>query len=310
MRLSDTVLCALVLGALIPRPALAQEALVPTDIEEAKASARALADHGAELLDAGQHAEALAAFRWAERHYHAPTILLMVARSYERLGKLLEAQWNYEVVVAERLDASAPQAFRDAQQAAKAELAALNRRIPALQILITGADPARVKLTVDGAAIAPGAGAILKDPGRSVVVARIPGRPPVERAVVLKEGQTERLTLDLRPQPAVAPEPALDAPTRESLLPAKLAFGAAGLGFGVGVMTFAVANRQMGELSSGQVQTWTRVSAVGFVGAGVAAAAGVTLLMMRPGGGTQEATKDAAVRVVVGPGSAQVMGRF
>jgi hypothetical protein len=322
------MICAFVLGALTARSAGAQQS--PEEIQQAKASAREFADRGSELFEAGRYAEALEAFREAERHYHAPTILLMVARCYDRLGRLLEAHAIYQRVVSEALPASAPEAFLKAQEMGKAELAALHRRIPTLQVLVIGVPVAGVTLSIDGRSIPANAEPIPKDPGRAVIVmARVPGRPPMERVVTLEEGRTERLTLDLSPSPAGArPLPAApsDAPPRGSVLPAAIAFGAAGLGLGVGAVTGGMAAAQVDDIKSrctsaghcpradqpkaDRAQTLISVSTVGFVAGGLAAAAGVTLLVLRPGGGAPEAAKDAAVRVVVGPGSAQVAGRF
>lgn len=317
---------AVVLGALTPLPAGAQQAETG-NVELAKARARALANRGAELFEAGQYAEALEAFREAEQRYHAPTILVMVARCHERLGQLLEARSTYERVVAEPVPTWGPQAFREAQATAKANLEELERRIPMLEIRVTGAAASAVTLSVNGVSVAADGEAIARDPGRTVVVASVAGRPPIQREINLEEGRTERLTLDLSPKPVAVPAAAApDATARGPVLPAYIAFGVAGLGLGIGTVTGVMAKVAVDDIKSrctpdghcpradqpkaDRAQTLITVSTVGFVVGGLAAGAGVTLLVLRPGGGAQKAPKDAAVRVVVGPGSAHVVGRF
>lgn len=324
MRRLAVALCALALGALTSRTVDAQQATTE-NIELAKLKARQLANSGAEHFEAGRYAEALDAFRQAEQHFHAPTILLMAARCHDRLGQLLEARSTYDRVISEPLKTWAPKPFRDAQETAKQEREAIARRIPTLQVRVSGADASAVTLSVNGTPVAVTGERVEMDPGRVVVSASVAGRSPVDRVVTLREGQREELVIDLSPPRAAA----APAPARGSLVPAYIAFGAAGLGIGVGAVTGVIAKVQVDDIKSrctddghcpradqpnaDRAQTFITVSTVGLVAGGIAAAAGMTLLVLRPGGGggAANASKDAAaVRLVVGPGSAQVLGRF
>ena len=323
MRSPRLLALALALGAFAPPPAGA----APHSSEQSRAAARALADRGYELYAAGEYAEALAAFREAERHYPAPSILLMVARTFKGLRRLLEARSVYERVVAEKLDSSAPRAFIEAQEMAKGELTALMRRIPMLQIAVAGARTEEVTITVDGVAAPANAEPLPKDPGTYTVVVRVPGQAPVERAVTLEEGRTERLTVDFsRPETTDTPPPA--APSAGgSLVPAAVAFSVAGVGVGVGAITGILAKVAVDDIKSrctdgghclredepkaAQAQTFITVSTIGFVAGGAAAVTGVALLLLRPGAAPPEPRSEgASVRVLVGPGSAHLVGRF
>src|SRR5687767_4640019 len=76
-----------------------------------RAAARAAADAGADAFEKNDYPQALELFSRAERLYHAPPHLLFIARSLEKLGRLVEAREAYLKLAAEKLPASAPNAF-------------------------------------------------------------------------------------------------------------------------------------------------------------------------------------------------------
>ncbi|MEJ7728150.1 MAG: hypothetical protein WKG00_02950 [Polyangiaceae bacterium] len=116
-----------VLMCAAPRAASAQ----PTSdaSPEERQAARALADKGLELYEAGRWAEALDRFQRAETVLHAPTHLLSMARAEARLGRLLAARKLYQRAAAEKLP-GAPKAFLQARGEAEAELSLLVKDIP------------------------------------------------------------------------------------------------------------------------------------------------------------------------------------
>ncbi|WP_437511461.1 hypothetical protein [Sorangium sp. So ce1099] len=224
----------------MPAVAVAQQAQ-PT--AQAKDAARSLANKGQELFDAGRHEEALAAFREAEALFHAPPLLQMIARSCERLGRLLEARSFYQRVVDEPLAADAPRAFQQAQADARVELAALAPRVPTLEVAVRGAAPGAVVLTLDGERIGQ-AVPVERDPGSYTLVAAVPGQNPVTKTIRLNEGAKERVTLDL-PPPAAAPRPdSASAASGSGIRTAILVGGgiAAGAGVIAGVAFTVAAN--------------------------------------------------------------------
>lgn len=319
---------ALTLSALAPAEAWAQGAGSQPGAQAGgpREQARALANKGVSLFEAGQYPEAIEAFREAEKLFHAPTILLMVARANDKLGRLLEARGVYTQIVDEPLANYAPPEFFEAQATAKAELTALLKRIPRVEIIVSGAGPAGAEITLDGAPTQAGQ-AVPRDPGIHTVVVSVPGREPVLRTVTLKEGAQERVVVDLAaalppadpPPPPGGVEPA--GPRKGPMLPALVAFGVGGLGLGVGAVTGLLTLGKVGDLEKncpGQVcskteesrynsaHTLATVSTVGFVIAGLGAAAGAVLLVVRPGGDAAP----AQTGVLVGPGWVGARGSF
>ncbi|WP_437511472.1 tetratricopeptide repeat protein [Sorangium sp. So ce1099] len=185
---------------LVTVPGLAEPA-PPTP--HAKATARALADQGLSHYEAGRHAEALRAFHEAEAAVHAPTLLLMIARTYEKLGRLTESRAVYRRLVNEELAPGSPRAFLAAVDEAKQELAALEPRIPTLEVTLSGAAPDAVVLTVDSERIAPSM-PVERDPGEHQVAAAIAGQRLVTKTIRLEEGTREHVVLHLTP-PSAAP---------------------------------------------------------------------------------------------------------
>lgn len=326
-RSAALALCAMSFAWAPQLPARAEPAPSAADIDQNKARARSLADRGAFLLEAGQTAEALKAFEQAEREYHAPTILLMIARCRARLGHLVEAHQTYQRITTEALSGSAPPAFLEAQETARAEGASLNRQIPTLYVIVTGAGAEQATVRLDGQRIVPRSGPIPRNPGRVSVVVQVPGRPPVERLVTLAVGRAETLTLDLgHPLVPTSPPPERVASPQGSLIPATVAFGIAGLGLGVGTVTGVMAKIQIDDIKSrcqpdghclladqpqaDRAQTLITLSTVGFVAGGIAAATGVTLLILRPGRAAKQEGKAWPVQVAFRPGAVHVGGWF
>lgn len=103
---------------------------------ERKAAARAAYMEGVQLQDANKPADALAKFEAAEKLYDAPTHLLHIAQCQAAVGKLVEAQETYEVLIHKSLGASPPEAFVSAQKTGEQELPALRQRIPTLRISV------------------------------------------------------------------------------------------------------------------------------------------------------------------------------
>jgi len=109
-----------------------------------------LGRQGVDLYDAGRWAEALTLLQAAEKSFHAPTLVLYMARCEVKLGRLLEAEALYQWTVAEDLPHDAPRVFVAAQAEALAELEPLRARIPTLLVEVRGAGPTGLNLAVDG----------------------------------------------------------------------------------------------------------------------------------------------------------------
>ncbi|WP_437488230.1 hypothetical protein WME75_08355 [Sorangium sp. So ce1014] len=191
-----------------------------------------------ELFDAGRYEDALTTFRGAEALVHAPPLLVMAARSCERLGRLLEARSLYQRVLDEPLAATASRAFQEAQAEAKTELAGLAPRIPTLEVALAGTAHGAVQLTLDGAPIAP-ATPVQRDPGEHTLVGVVPGRPPVTTRFRLDEGRKRYILLDLTPPSPEAP-PTRSAPVASQGDRRKILFIGGGAAAGAGVIAGTV----------------------------------------------------------------------
>jgi hypothetical protein len=357
MQTRSIVIWAALLGAIVPSSAGAQPTPPPAQAQPAaptrpspggpkqpppalpgadvKAAARAAADRGQQLFDAGQYAEAIAAFQEADKIFHAPTFTVMIARAQDRLGRLLEARATYEQILAEQLAHYAPTAFFDAQAAARKELDALVPRIPTLQVFVTGVPTSTAQLTVDGAS-APIGQPLPRNPGEHAFTASASGRVSVTQKLTLQEGAATQVTVALAPLPPPAPEkpPASPSPPpplkpehgapatpeRGYLVPAIAAFGAAGVAVAVGTITGAMSTSRVSTLEDrcpdhtcyddtadpyDSAHTLATVSTVSFAVGGVAVAAGVTLLLWPRGD-----QRTAQVSMTVAPGWLALKGGF
>jgi len=192
---------AALLGA--PSPAEAQSAQsaqsAPPQAQAAGAHrerARALANRGLELFEAGQYVDALQAFQAAEAEFHAPTILLRIARTQVRLGRLVDAHASYERIATEQLASYAPPEFFEAQTTARAELAEIAKRTPTVEVIVRGAGAQGARVAVDGVEVAAGR-RVPQNPGTHTVSVRAPGAQEVLREVTITEGAAERVEVDL-----------------------------------------------------------------------------------------------------------------
>ncbi|MGK4000272.1 tetratricopeptide repeat protein [Sorangium sp. So ce1024] len=114
--------CAFAVTLLAAAPALAAEPpeAAPADAQQL---ARTKAHEGLKLYGADRWQEAFEAFQEADRLYHAPTLVLYMARCQRKLGKLEAARALYEQVLDEALPEDAPPAFLEARKDAEIELA-------------------------------------------------------------------------------------------------------------------------------------------------------------------------------------------
>ncbi|WP_437587384.1 tetratricopeptide repeat protein [Sorangium sp. So ce1000] len=122
--------CAFVVTLLAAAPALGAK---PPDGASAEAQqvARTKAYEGLKLYGADRWQEALEAFQEADRLYHAPTLVLYMARCQRKLGRLEVARDLYEQVLAEPLPEDPPTAFLEARQDAETELAGVRAALEA-----------------------------------------------------------------------------------------------------------------------------------------------------------------------------------
>jgi hypothetical protein len=322
MRIVGIALCAAALSALAARQAEADTTAVHVSearsaplntpdapVEDRKSAARTLALQGFDLLQAGQYEKAIHHFTEAEKLYHAPTIVLLLAEAHEKLGKLVEARAFYRAITIEELPRTAPLEFFEAQRTAQRNIEALDKRLPTLQVLIPGVPPDKVRVTVDGASVAPSDQAHAQNPGRHLVAVAYDGGATVTHEVVLAEGATDRV---------VIPRASVEGAGMRT--PAAIALGAGAVGLGVGIVAGVVAfqkanalpeqcaaGRCLGDEGADGVARWTAVSLVGVAAAGIGLGTGAALLYFN---GPRATASAPQFRTAIGPGSIVVMGSF
>jgi hypothetical protein len=335
-RVPRCILAALVLASV----SLASPAFAQSDAD--KATARELAKEGAEAIEKKEFAMALDRFTRANALFHAPTLVLGIARAQVGLGKLVAAQENYHLILREGVPANAPEAFVQAINDAKKELAALAPQVPWVIVMIDGPkDPRDVKVKLDSEDVPPAAIGVRRaiDPGEHTIRAEAKGFVTAEKKFTVAAGMTETIDVALAPVPLVRhPKDTArpEAPASEGLFPHQYAVGIVALGIGsaglvVGTVTGLLALDKHSDLEGAgcndvgcpsaqkealdSYHTLGTLSTVGFIAGGVGAAVGVVLVATAPKSPKKagpEATKSSGVRVspFIGVGQVGLTGRF
>ena len=177
---------------------------------EDKAGARAAAERGGAEYKAAHFKEALDLFLRAESLIHAPTHVLMIARTQAALGDIVVAKESYLKITREDLASTAPPAFKRAHGDAEKELKDLEPRIPAIQVTVNGAAaPKGLVVLMDDKAVPAALVGIPRpvNPGKHAFKATAEGFAAPEKSLTVKEGESLSLVLDLQPAAIVASVP-------------------------------------------------------------------------------------------------------
>jgi hypothetical protein len=314
---------------------------------EQVAGARAAATEGNKAYAEKRYKDALDLFQRAESLMHAPTHVLMTARSQVQLGQLVAGRESYRSLTHETLAPKAPQAFRDAQESAKKELEALEPRVPTIDVKLSDPSAEGVVVTMDGAELASALVGIARpvDPGDHKISARGTVVAADEKSVHVDEGAHLEVVLTLHAAPKLGgddtPPPPHGAPAAPP--PAEpdrtLAYvGYAGLGVGgagliVGGVFMGLGFAKHGEAndaytacgetacvagSSAQkavddldsdAQTKATVGIISLAAGGAIAVTGLILVLVAPSGDAVEPSQ-AALMPYVGPGEIGLRGTF
>jgi hypothetical protein len=294
-----------------------------------RTAARDIALQGADAFERGDYPTALDRFQRAYALLKAPSISVMEARALERQGRLLEALDKYEQTQRTSLAADAPEAFRKAVEEAEREGNAVRARIPHLEIRVRSVrvEAQRVHVTLDRRVVPRVLLDVQQplDPGLHEVSASMPGHEPVRRTVLLAEGETKALELDLdqeaRPLPHAAP-PAAPASASAANGGSSSTLGWVGVGVGgvalsVAVVTGLTAWQRKSELDAvckpacpaghaQEIDSFRTNRTVSYLSLGLGAGALVTggyfLLAGSP--------KSRHIGALAAPGGASVMGAF
>jgi hypothetical protein len=199
---------------------LGQAAPAFAQSEMERGGAREAAKDGAKAFGEKRWADAIDLFTRAESLVHAPPHLLYIGRSAANLGQLVKARETYLKITREKLDAGAPQPFKDAQAAATKELASIEPRVPFVKIVVQPTGAKDLKVTVDDKDIPPALVGVSMptDPGDHRLRATAEGMASDEVKLSLKEAAKESVTLTLKPAAGAPPIAAAPLPAPAPLL--------------------------------------------------------------------------------------------
>lgn len=285
-------------------------------------AAREAGEKAITLMEQENYAGALEALDDAETHTLAPTLTLLRAQCHAKLGRLVEAQSEYQSIVSLSIKDLKPPAGaqawewlppqKQAQATATKELLELTPRIPLLMVSVFGAEPSTLKVTLDGKALDLGQldKEVQRDPGRHTITAEAPGRKSATKEVELREGVHEHATLTLEPTLQVAPA------SRPMPTGAIAAFAVGGAGLVVGAITggiFFAERSKVSEVCSdtcpkgyvASVEIPGTTSGIGFGVAAVGAVVGTVLFLV-----PSKKTTAKPVGVAIGPGFVSLKGTF
>lgn len=264
------LISSLALSAAFPRSAFAEETAAD------RATARQLAAEGQAAFEKGDFETAADRFARADTLVHAPTLLLALARAQVKLGKLVQANENYQRILREGVPAGTPPrsaaVFQQAVDDAKQEAGAIAPRLAWVTLSVTGSpDPIVV---LDGDTPVPRAALDVKravNPGEHVVRVTAEGCLPTDGKFSVTEGEATEVKLNLEVDPnahkapttaptgiepktwSAAAGPGTDRGTSSGSSQRTLGFVALGVG-GVGLVTGGIT----GVLAMGKHSTLAR----------------------------------------------------
>ena len=178
-----------------------------------KATARQLATEAIKLYRAGKHAAALDKMQRAQSLFDAPIHLLYIARAQEKTKLLVDSAETYRKLIRSNLGPNAPQAFVQAVEDGRKELAALVPRLPSLKVDVEPANVSGLDVRIDGNKVSAAIVGVDRpaNPGAHTIRVAAPGFKPIEKKVSLKERQKLAVPFKLEPDEsgggAVVPPP-------------------------------------------------------------------------------------------------------
>lgn len=335
--------CAAAVAAMVAGASTSARA--QSDAED-RATARALAQQGSDALDARDYAKAEDAFRRADALFHAPTLVLGLARAQAAEGKFVEAWENYNRIILENVTTTP--VFAKVLDDAKREIGTVEGRRSRATVTVVGGSSPRVTLDDSPLKSAALGVPVFVNPGTHTIQATADGFNSVARTFSVAEGKSETVALTLEPAagsalpPAASPgtgpapgatpapaaalstppaaEGAADHPSRA---PAAVAFAVGGAGLAAGIVAGVLAIGDHSHLKTecpngtcsgsgpesdlSAYHTVGLVSTVGFIVAGVGVGVGTTLWIFE----SKSASRSSAwAAPYVGIGSVGAVGRF
>ena len=274
-------------------------------------AARQLATDGSAAYQSDDYVQAYDRFNRAYQLVHVPALGVWAARSLVKLNRLVEASERYLEVQRLPLAADAPPDHLKSQQEASRERALLLPRIPNVRVVLDGADPAEVFVSLNDQLLPAALVGVSRpvDPGK-LRVKGVRGEQIVEANVDLPEGAMKDVTLTfpklshvkpsaapLAPEPAPRAAPARPATSNPDHTLAYVAFAVGGAALITGGVFGGLALSQKSDLDktcpdhqclparhsdNDSYETKKLVSGVGIIAGLAFAGAGVVLYFTAP----------------------------
>ncbi|MBM4360430.1 MAG: hypothetical protein FJ096_20175 [Deltaproteobacteria bacterium] len=202
MQLRRSILIGSLTLSLVSRVLAADEAST-----EARDRARQWMDVGHARFEKGEYAEALDAYRSADRIMMVPTTKLGVARSLIELGKFVEAREVLAGITRTSPDPDEPPAFERAREKARELTRSLVARIPTVTLTLPARPPRSLAVTLDGKPVATASvdAPLQADPGAHVLVVTAPGHLRFTAELTLAEGANHRVEVLLERRASSTP---------------------------------------------------------------------------------------------------------
>jgi hypothetical protein len=307
-----------------------------------KATAREIGQSAEVKLAAQDYKGAEAEFRRANALFHAPTLILGLARAQAGQGKVVEAWESYHSIILENVTTTP--SFANALADAQKEIVKVEARRGRVTITVTGADSPKVTLD-DAPQKAEALGvARFVNPGAHVVKASADGYRPATQSITIAEGGTQTVALVLEKdsgapgvvavvpggatpdssQPTTPGEPTAGGSTPWNLT-AGYVVGGVGAAFLIeGLVTGVIAIGKHSDLAkvctngcpssdSSELSSYHTVGAlstVGFVVGAVGLAGGAVLILTAPKHPSSAPATGLQLTPYVGFGSAGATGTF
>ena len=301
-----------------------------------RATARKLAQQGYQAFLRKEYKVAEDRFRRADRLYHAPTVVMDLGRTLMNLGRYVEANECFELVVREGVDPAAPQSWKEAVRDSEALIEEVRPKIAWLTVVVSNVSAPEV--SVDGKPIPQAAVGVPRatDPGSRTIAVSAEGYTARTMTVELAKGQKRTVQIVLGRQRNARGEPVETTPSVEAL-PVNggrgaggstltyVALGVGGAGLVVGTVTGIMFLSKHSDLDKLCVDgtcppsaeselnahdTLGIVSGVSFAVGLAGVVTGVVRLLARSGDAPAQPASSARLKLGVGPTGLNLQGAF
>ena len=181
--------------------------------DQTRSAARELATEGSTLYQQSDFEGAYDRFNRAYQLVQKPNVGIWAARSLQRAGRWVEASERYLELERTALPVGAPADQLQAVQDAARERRELLGRLPSIKVVVEGADPSSVFVSLNGQLVKPALIGAKQpvNPGK-LLVKGVRGEQAVEASIELLEGQFREVRLVFTGSAAsAAPEGPADA---------------------------------------------------------------------------------------------------